>query len=1616
MSPPGIPPGVFSALLSRILPVLVLLASATAASAQQDDPGGRWEFFVEQRRSPGVPGWGARLQVARESVLRRPVLRLPPGGAAARVGASDAWEPLGPEIIESYTISTGRVSAVVLHPADVDVIFAGGAQGGVWRTEDAGVSWRPLTDRECSLAMGALALDPVDPDIVYAGTGEQHFSADSYYGCGILRSSDGGESWTRLGEGVFTGPMGGTTISRIVVDSATAGTLDATTVYAATADGLFISTDSGSGWTKVLDGVVTDVLVYAGDREVLFAALAEGEEKTGHATLHRSGDGGLTWQEVDPGLGVLPWRAQLAQSPSSPEILYLSAGETGGVVMARSSDGGDSWTRASAEGVRCGQCWYNQSLAVHPTDPDVVYFGAVLLYRSVDGGETFSTIGRVDIHVDQHVLTVDARAPDMLLVGNDGGVYRSPDRGDTWKSLNTNLSLTQFYAGVSIHPRAEAISVLAGTQDNGTVQGDGDLSWPQVMGGDGGFTALDPRFDRRWAETQWRGGTGGPRRSDDGGSFRFRGYGIDLGDDALFIPPLVMDPFDPDVLYFGTERLYRTVDGGERWELVAEAPGGKISAIAPSRSDARVVYFATSESDVVVTRDGGGSWRTVSGSLPMRYVSDIAVHPHDPATAYAVFSGFGTGHVFVTRDYGTTWTDITGDLPDHPVNAVLLDPSELSRIYIGTDLGVFSSQAGGSWARLGEGLPMVAVFDLAVEPAAGVMVAATHGRGAFALPMAAPLVAETRGVERRVVVARQGDRVEGGAPVRIYGTGWPDARWTAAGARAGWIELTRAEGGALDSIGWRIDPGDLAPGEYVDTVTVVVAGAGVGVAPGSGRAFGGEGTFSGAAGSRALGGRSGARAGFAGDRVYREGGGPGAGPGWPGGVGGLAAAGSARPRAAFSGGLAPAGFAGGGPGAAAGSAVLPIRLVVRAVNTLAFPSEGRYTEVQVGATESVADSAQVAVAGPAPAQVAWRATHGGSAWLELVDSAGTGPGQVRWTRRVDGLAAGLYLDTIRVAGEGPYVRPATLVDSLRVAAATTVTVAGRGGAAATLAGVTEPLVDTLVVEVGGYGSRTATWTAEHGGSPWLELVVARGAAGGGVVVRRTPGDLGPGTYVDTIRIRVEGGATPRSVVVVDSLLVGEDLPVEAAISAVFGEHDLDEVQALALDRLGNRDCTYDLGDALSWVARCGRGGAGCGAISGGTPALLPPGGLSHPVLPATVRALPPTVWTLPPTVRALPSTVPTLPPTVRARRPGHRRRYDARGFIPPSTPSHRFPVLDVHRRSTGARRKRYRSTRRLQNPYTSTKHLRFRYRTQYRLMLLLAASLALGCGGDDVVEPPVATSAVVVPAGVNLVALQESLRLQATIHDQNGQVMPGAPVTWSTSDSAVVTVDPIGTAVSVGNGRAQVTAASGNATAAASVVVAQRGAVVEVAWGGPRLLLGDSVQATLPVANDPNGHRIAPARITWTTSDPAVATIDPEGWVHTVGPGQARIEVDVGGFLSGQEYSVELEPGYLEVALILPPGARDLGAHLSIEGPIGIPGVEGPAIDSVRAADYELYRSRATSPTQVIIAGPLASGPVLEFRVPHVRFRAQYRVHLLQVAGDDYALKELTGYSALISP
>ena len=993
-----------------------LAAGATVAGAQTDDPARRWQFFLEQRRSPGLGGLGSRLQAARSAVLRRPARAAPPGRRTAV--QSGTWKPLGPQVIPWFLNSTGRVSAVTLHPTDPDVIFAGGAQGGVWRTDNQGMSWRPLTDDQCSLAMGAVALDPVDPNIVYAGTGEAHFSGDSYYGCGVLRSTDGGANWMHFGRSVFgDSPYGGARISRMAVDPATAGSANATTVYAATDWGFYRSTNSGRTWRETLHledqwwgAAVTDLALHPSVPNRLLVGVK-------YRGVHRSVNGGATWEHLTLGDST-DGRVMLAQASSDPDVVYAAfnprSGDDAPPKLYRTSDGGDTWSALPAEGASCTQCWYDMTLAVHPQDPNVLYFGSILFYRSDDGGRSFdyrmNGPGTGWIHVDQHVITTDPDRPDMVWVGNDGGVYRSPDRGESWQSLNTNLELTQFYGGVSISPSG-MFDVLGGTQDNGTVRHrPGDPVWQHLLGGDGGFTATHPTRDRIWVETQWGGEWSGPRRSDGGSPVQQIIAGIDLDDDALFIPPLVMDPFDPDVLYFGTSRLYRTRDGGDSWEVVpgeitekkADQP---ISRIAPSRSDGAVVY-AASRGKVHVTRDGGATWRT--SFLPDRFVSDLAVHPFRAGTAWATVSGFGTGHVFSTEDFGETWHDITGDLPDHPVNAVLLDPGNDSQLFIGTDLGVFASATPGSWERFGSGLPMVAVFDLVVEPHARMMVAATHGRGAFSVPASAPLALQVRVREQELEAPVGGRPVASAAGVGVFGTNWPSGRWTATHGGAEWLSLDANSGAAFDTLAWTVDPSDLEAGEYAETVRLSAVG------------------------------------------VAEE-----------------------------------------------NKPAVEVRLTV-------------------GVLVSVRDRS--------------------------------------------------------------------------------------GSRAVSMPGVAEAFVDSVVVDLKGFGAEASTWSASvdrASGPAWLELLDSAGTAGGRLRWRRSASAVDAGLHVETIRVDVDGGMG-RPFFVADTFHVAAELSVEAAAQALLGDGPASDLQRAALDRLGNDDGSYNLGDFLSWRDRCRAGGARC---EGGAPSV-----------------------------------------------------------------------------------------------------------------------------------------------------------------------------------------------------------------------------------------------------------------------------------------------------------------------------------------------------------------------------------------------------------------------------
>lgn len=732
----------------RLLAV-VLLALAADAAGQDVPPSNallRQRYFMEQRTYPfaRVPA-GALERARRQAATRWPVAFAPSLRTAATIADPDGWTPLGPVNIERR--DAGRISAIALHPTDPNTIYIGAAQGGVWRTRDGGASWEPLTDGECSLAMGALAIDPVSPNIIYAGTGELHFSGDSYYGCGVLRSTDGGDTWTHLGADVFDTDAGGARISRVIIDAPTAGSTTGTTIFVASSSGVYRSQDSGLTWTRLLDGTATDLVVDPTDPRVLYAALGL---PGGHTTngVYRSADGGQTWARLTNGFPTAEvGRIALAIAPSAPQTLFAAIqdafGGTGnnGALLGiwKTTDGGGTWTQLTGINVGCNnQCWYDLVMAVDPADANTVYFGGVGLYRSTDGGTRFSSILR-GIHVDQHAIVPDPRNPATVYVGNDGGIYRSYDRGGSWTTLNTNLAITQFYGGIGPHP-FEPAAVLGGTQDNGTLEFGGDPTWRSVLGADGGFTAFDHEDPAiAYAEMQWTPGSGfsGPRRRDMPGMFATRKVnGINTSDRALFIPPLVMDPTDARVLYFGTYRLYRTTDRADTWTAISgdlSRSGGSISAIAPAPSDPATIWVGTNDGNVQVTTDGGATWTVRTGTLPQRVVTDISVDWNDPRVAIVTVSGFGLPHVYRTTDGGATWTSISDGLPDVPVNAVLMHPALGDDIYLGTDLGAFRSADGGAtWSPFNIGLPNVAIFDLAWSNETGLITAATHGRGVFA--------------------------------------------------------------------------------------------------------------------------------------------------------------------------------------------------------------------------------------------------------------------------------------------------------------------------------------------------------------------------------------------------------------------------------------------------------------------------------------------------------------------------------------------------------------------------------------------------------------------------------------------------------------------------------------------------------------------------------------------------------------------------------------------------------------------------------------------------------------------------------------------------------------------
>jgi photosystem II stability/assembly factor-like uncharacterized protein len=1017
------------------LGLAMMLASAARAQEGPEHARRRWEYFYNQRAFPfGEIAPGALERARAQLVSGRVSFR----ANAVQPIAGTQWTPIGPTLIGTSAI--GRISTIALHPVDPETFYIGGAQGGVWKTTNGGTTWTPLTDRECSLAMGSIAIDPVNPEIVYAATGEQHFSGDSYYGCGVLRSTDGGTSWSRLGATTFVRSR----ISRLLIVPSTAGAPATTMLLVASDNGLWRSSDGGGTWVQLRTGVATDLVLDPTNEQIVYVAI-RGQG------VFRSVNGGDSWSGLGAGFPTASVsRINIAIAPSSPSTLLAaiqSSADNRLLGVYRTTDGAATWTQLPATGASCStQCWYDLFVAIHPTDASTVFFGGVALYRSTNGAESFTNV-TTNIHVDQHNFTFDPRNPQRVFVVNDGGVYRSDNGGSSWTSLNNGLAVTQFYAGISLHPSDPSI-VLGGTQDNGTLQYSGLPNWAAVIGGDGGYTAIDYENPQiRFGETQWTANStfGGPRRSDGGGFVR-KVSGINTADPAQFIPPLVMDRTSPRTLYFGTNRVYRTVDAAETWTPISPAFTGTVSAIAPAPSEPAVVYVGTSGGQLQVT-SGGETWTLRTTGLPSRFITDIAVDRADANTAYVTVSGFGTGHVFRTVNRGVTWTNASGNLPDMPVNAVSLDPVSRRFVMIGTDLGVFvSADSGATWAVLDDGMPNVAVFDIAYNPTTGTLIAATHGRGMFSLQLNRSLTLAAVPNRRRAdVVETSTTPHPDSAAVVLSGAGAGTAAWTASNTGAPWVTFITAAGTGSGRVRWTRNPTGLTPGYYVDTITVTAAGAidspamvidtlfvepvspVLDVTPAAHGTTASAGSPTAAADSAlvTLGGSTGGQVAWT--AVPQRG-------TW---IAMTTASGVGTGRVRWT--RAPTGLPVGvhhdtivvtAPGATGSPALIVDSLVINPA--LLLSPAGRRDELVSGSPTEVTATAQLTILGDATGTIAWSASHGTAPWLTLNTTAGQGGATLSWTKSAMNLRDAVYVDTITITA--PNAATLRVVDTLVVVA------------------------------------------------------------------------------------------------------------------------------------------------------------------------------------------------------------------------------------------------------------------------------------------------------------------------------------------------------------------------------------------------------------------------------------------------------------------------------------------------------------------------------------------------------------------------------------------------------
>ena len=691
-------------------------------------------------------------------------------------------------------LMSGRICDFAVNPSERNHYFAAVCSGGVWKTINAGATWTPVFDKQSSYSIGCVTMDPGNPHVVWVGTGENNSQRSVSFGDGVYRSRDGGKNWENLGL------KESEHIGMILIDPR-----DSDTVYVAAQGplwraggdrGLYKTTDGGKTWERILhisdDTGVNEVHMDPRDPDVLYASSYQRRRRVWtlvnggpESAVYKSTDAGATWRKLSKGLpGVDKGRIGMCVSPPDPDVVYAiveAAGDKGGFF--RSTDRGETWNKRSKYMASSPQ-YYNE-IVCDPVKSDRVYSLDTFMHVTEDGGKTFKRVPRKFRHVDDHALWIDPQDNEHLLVGCDGGVYESYDRGENWQ-FKSNLPVTQFYR-ISVDNSTPFYYVYGGTQDNSTQGGPSrtkspagitNEDWFITVGGDGYETVVDPE-DPMIVYSLWQ--YGGLVRHD-----RRSGEIVDIkpseppGEEPYrwnWDSPLIISPHSHTRLYFAASRLFRSDDRGNSWTAVSDdltrrldrnalKVMGKIQsvdAVSKNRNTSifgnavsltesplveGLIYVGTDDGLINVTEDGGATWRRVElfpGIPDMTYVSCLTASRHEADTVYAAFDNHKNGdfkpYLLKSTDRGHSWTSVAGDLPERDiVYSVQEDHEKSDLLFVGTEFGAYFTADGGSkWIRLKGGVPTIAVRDIDIQRRENDLVLGTFGRSIYILDDYTPL-------------------------------------------------------------------------------------------------------------------------------------------------------------------------------------------------------------------------------------------------------------------------------------------------------------------------------------------------------------------------------------------------------------------------------------------------------------------------------------------------------------------------------------------------------------------------------------------------------------------------------------------------------------------------------------------------------------------------------------------------------------------------------------------------------------------------------------------------------------------------------------------------------------